>query len=94
MPQQPIEYDRKGMGYHECWAEFFKKAGPYEMSGELGSGWRSVVDSTRAEGEAVIARALLEHYQASVGRNTVLGEKAAIAEQVKEAGIAAIVTSL
>jgi hypothetical protein len=77
-----------------AWAEFFKKAGPYEISGELGSGWRSVVDSMKVEGEAVTSRTLLEHYKTSVGRNILLGEKSVIAKQVafaKTVRIAAII---
>ncbi|CZR68410.1 uncharacterized protein PAC_18309 [Phialocephala subalpina] len=47
------------------WAEFMKRARPYDSTGELKSEWRDAVQDMTDRGEAVTARKLLDRYEAS-----------------------------
>ena len=46
------------------WAEFMKRARPYDSAGELKSEWRDAVQDMTDKGEAVTARKLLDRYGA------------------------------
>jgi hypothetical protein len=48
------------------WAEFMKRARPYDSTGELKSEWRDAVQDMTGRGEAVTARKMLDRYEASV----------------------------
>lgn len=48
------------------WAEFFKKAIPYDSDGSLKTGWRRLVEALDANGEKTTATKLLEHHEASI----------------------------
>jgi hypothetical protein len=50
------------------WAEFMKRARPYDSTGELKSEWRDAVQDLADRGEAVTARKLLDRYEASVAQ--------------------------
>jgi hypothetical protein len=79
------------------WAEFFKKAKPYERSGSLRYAWRNVVNVMKMDGEAITSKRLLEHYHLTVAKDTTLVENAAIAKEAvvaKEAVITAVVEEL
>lgn len=79
------------------WAELFQKANPYELSGSLKSEWVKVMDVMKVDGEAITSKRLLEHYKATVVKETALAKKAAIAKEeavVKKAVIPAIVKEL
>jgi len=54
------------------WAEFMKRARPYDSTGELKSEWRDAVQDMTNRGEAVTARKLLDRYEASVAQYTDL----------------------
>jgi hypothetical protein len=79
------------------WAEIFKKANPYELSGSLESKWRKVVNAMEVDGEAVTSERLLKHYEATIAKDPALAKKAATAKEVavtKETVTAAIVKEL
>ena len=57
------------------WANFFKKANPYERNGSLKTEWKGVVGMLVANGEIVTSTKLLEHYEASIE------EKAAVKKE-------------
>jgi hypothetical protein len=63
------------------WAEFFKKADPYELSGSLKSEWKNVVDAMKVDGEAITSKRLLEHYEATVARGSALARKVVAAKE-------------
>jgi hypothetical protein len=76
------------------WAELFKKADPYELSGSLKSKWKNVVDAMKVDGEAITSKRLLEHYEATVARDSALAKKAVTAKQVAAAKEAVAVTTV
>jgi hypothetical protein len=54
------------------WAEFMKRARPYDATGELKSEWRDAVQDMTDRGEVVTARKLLDRYEASVAQDAHL----------------------
>lgn len=62
------------------WVEFFKKANPYELSGSLKSDWREVVNEMKKNDEAVTSRKLLEHYEATIVKETIRTKETVIAK--------------
>ncbi|KAH9218274.1 T5orf172 domain-containing protein [Leptodontidium sp. 2 PMI_412] len=52
------------------WAEFMKRARPYDFTGKLKSEWKKTVQDMVDSGEAVTARKLLDRYNASVAHLT------------------------
>jgi hypothetical protein len=76
------------------WAELFKKSNPYEQDGSLKTEWRNIVDAMKVDGEVIASKRLLEHYQATLAKETALTKKAAITQEpavAKEVVVTAIV---
>lgn len=57
------------------WAEFMKRARPYDSTGELKSEWRDAVQDIVDRGEPVTARKLLDQYEASVAQYADLSRR-------------------
>jgi hypothetical protein len=69
------------------WADFMKKAEPYDSDGSLKDLWREVIKALDINGETVTAKRLLEHYEASLTEEAALVEELAdlvIAPNVKQ----------
>jgi len=64
------------------WVELFKKANPYELSGSLKSDWREVVNGMKKNNETVTSKKLLEHYEATVAKESVRTRETVKAEGV------------
>ncbi|RYN92247.1 hypothetical protein AA0119_g10109 [Alternaria tenuissima] len=62
------------------WVELFKKANPYELSGSLKSDWSEVVNGMKKNDEAVTSRKLLEHYEATIVKETIRTKETVIAK--------------
>jgi hypothetical protein len=78
------------------WAELFKKSNPYEQSGSLRTEWRNIVDAMKVDGEVIASKRLLEHYHATLAKETTLTKKAAIIQEVavaKEGVVTALVNN-
>ena len=58
------------------WADFMKKAEPYDSEGWLKTQWREVIEMMDGNGEVVTAKKLLEHYEASSVEEATLVEEA------------------
>ncbi|RYN18454.1 hypothetical protein AA0112_g11546 [Alternaria arborescens] len=63
------------------WVELFKKANPYELSGSLKPEWREVVNGMKKNNEAVTSRKLLEHYEATVAKESICTKETVIAKE-------------
>jgi len=63
------------------WVELFKKADPYELSGSLKSDWREVVNEMKKNNEAVTSEKLLEHYEATVAKESLCTKETIKAEE-------------
>ena len=61
--------------------ELFKKADPYELSGSLKSDWREVVNEMKKNNEAVTSEKLLEHYEATVAKESLCTKETIKAEE-------------
>lgn len=57
------------------WADLLKKAEPYDSKGSLETQWRKVIEMMDGNGEVVIAKKLLEHYEASLVEEATLIEE-------------------
>jgi hypothetical protein len=57
------------------WADFMKKAEPYDSEGWLKNWWREVIEMMDGNGEVVTAKKLLEHYEASLVEEATLVEE-------------------
>ncbi|CAN9342059.1 unnamed protein product [Alternaria alternata] len=66
----------------KTWVELFKKASPYELSGSLKSEWREVVNEMKKNNETVTSKKLLEHYEATVAKESVRTKETVKAEGV------------
>ena len=64
------------------WAEIFKKADPYELSGLLKSEWRNVVYVMTVDSEAITLIRLLENYKATIAGDLALAKNAVIAKDI------------
>ncbi|CAN9321204.1 unnamed protein product [Alternaria alternata] len=63
-----------------AWVELFKKANPYEVSGSLKSDWREFVNGMKKNHETVTSRKLLEHYEATVAKESICTKETVIAK--------------
>ena len=55
------------------WADFMKKAEPYDSKGSLKNRWREVMQMIDGNGQVVTAKKLLEHYS-DIGKCYPLSE--------------------
>ncbi|CZR69623.1 uncharacterized protein PAC_19523 [Phialocephala subalpina] len=54
------------------WADFMKRAEPYDSEGSLKKRWRKVIKMMDEDGEVVTAEKLLERYEASLAKKATL----------------------
>lgn len=52
-----------------------KKARLYELSGSLKSEWRNIVDVMKVDRKTITSKGLLEHYEATVVKDTALARR-------------------
>ncbi len=57
------------------WADFMKRAKPYDTKGLLKTGWREIVECMERNRELVTAARLLQHYEQSLNEDRVLPAK-------------------
>ncbi|KAH7339185.1 T5orf172 domain-containing protein [Pyrenochaeta sp. MPI-SDFR-AT-0127] len=62
--------EQKAIEVLSNWADFFKKATPYDLDGSLNAKWKGVVNMLDANGEVTTSLKLLEHHTKSLKRQT------------------------
>lgn len=71
--QEWFEISKKKAEQVLCnWADFIRKAEPYNPEGLLKNQWKKVIEKIECNGEVVTAKKLLSHYEASLAGETTV----------------------